>query len=252
MAEKSARPITPEDAAIVLDPLHPIVGKRSVYLIRHGHTKYNEQGQSSIDKIRGWIDVPLDSGGKEDAEIIGEMCRPLGIEVIVCSDLCRTVQTADIVAGILGLPVSAKTPAFRPWNLGDLQGRPTTEVLNDINHYINDAPDEDVLGGESFNTFKKRFLTGLQSVTDMIDKNRMQRVAVVTHFRGLKMADAWAEAGGGDNYNVDVDHFTKNDAKPGAILEVAPKPNGKGWEQRMLFRGFFNVGGKVLPAGAGS
>lgn len=239
------------DSEFKLDPIPPIAGRKSVYVIRHGHTKLNESSDSA-DRIRGWIDVPLDSGGKEDAELIGELVKGLGIEVIVSSDLKRSVETAEIIADALGLPLSAKTPAFRPWNLGDLQGEPTLEVLDDIKRHINDIPDEDISGGESFNDFKKRFLKGLHSVIDLIDNGSVHRIAIVTHFRGLKMADAWAEAGGGDGYEVDVDHFTKNDAKPGAILELNPEAKGTGWKQNMIFRGFDTKGKKPLPAGAGS
>lgn len=243
-----APPIRAKDLTVSLGPLHPAVGQKAVYLFRHGHTRYNEQGQSSIDYIRGWTDIDLDAGGKEDAKIIGEMAKTLGIEVIVSSDLIRAVETAEIIGDILGLPLSAKTPAFRPWNLGELQGQPTHQVKDDIKRYINDAHAKQVPGGESFDDFKERFLSGLRSVTDLIDNNIIQRIAIVTHFRGLKMADAWTAAGGGNDYNVDVDHFTRNDAKPGAVLQISPRKSG-GWEGDLIFKGFYNVGKKIDPVG---
>ncbi len=253
MAESKARPITPQDATLVLDPLHPVAGKHAIYLIRHGHTEYNETGRSSIDKIRGWIDIPLDKGGIDGAEIIGEMTRPLGIEVIACSDLKRAVQTAEIIGKMLELPISAKTPAFRPWNLGsDIQGKPTKEVMPLINYYLEDTPNEAPPDGESFNDFKNRFLSGIRSIINLIEKGRMHRVAIITHFRGVKLAQSWIAAGGENNYGVNTKNFTKNDLKPCAIIELNPTADSDNWEQKVLFHGFFNVRGKILPAGPGS
>jgi len=254
MADPQARPITPADATIELKPLHPIAGKKAIYLIRHGHTKLNEKGQTSIDKVRGWIDIALDKGGLEDAEIIGEMANPLGIEVIACSDLKRTVQTAEVVGDFLGLPVSARTPAFRPWNMGSaIQGEPTKEVLPTIMDYMRNRPDEKIPpDGESFNSFRDRFLSGLQSIMEMIENGRVHRVAIITHFRGLKLTQGWIEAGAKPGFDIDTSVFTKNDMKPCAIYEINPDEQLKKWDGHILFRGFFNVDGKVVPAGSGS
>lgn len=254
MAMSNARPITPADANFELKPLHPIAGKKAIYLIRHGHTKLNEQGQKSIDKIRGWIDIPLDQGGREDALIIGEMARPLGIEVITCSDLKRTVQTATIVGDMLGLPVSAKTPAFRPWNMGSaIQGQPTKEVMPTIKDYMDNQPGKRIPpDGESFDAFRTRFLSGLQALMALIEDSKIHRVAIISHFRGLKLTQAWIESGGRDNFDVNTKFFDKNDMKPCAIYEINPDASMKSWAGHILFGGFFNVDRKVIPAGSGS
>src|SRR6266568_9011797 len=43
-----------------------------LYIIRHGCTDMNGEGNTSADRIRGWSDVPLNDAGREDAVQAGE------------------------------------------------------------------------------------------------------------------------------------------------------------------------------------
>src|SRR5229473_1734909 len=45
-----------------LDPDKP-----TVLVIRHGSTELNSEGQGSPERIRGWLDIPLNAEGKTEA-----------------------------------------------------------------------------------------------------------------------------------------------------------------------------------------
>lgn len=92
------------------------------YLVRHGKDDETVRG--------GWSDHPLTVAGIHQAERlakdIADMKEKLAIRYIYSSDLCRTMQTAQIIADRLRLPVKP-LPQFREVNNGDLAG-----MKNDI------------------------------------------------------------------------------------------------------------------------
>src|ERR1700730_11081047 len=135
-------------------------GLRQVYVVRHGQTKMNNASDESEDRIRGWLDVPLTDVGREEAVGAAEQLTRVGVEVIVTSDLSRAEETAQIIGQAVGIKPSI-TDKLRPWDLGDLTGQPTSEVLADIARYVTQAPDDNVPGGESFNSFKARAFAGI-------------------------------------------------------------------------------------------
>lgn len=92
------------------------------YLVRHGQDDETVRG--------GWSDHPLTEAGihqaKRLAEDMAESKEELSIRHIYSSNLRRTMQTAQILAERLHLPVEA-LPQFREVNNGDLAG-----MKNDI------------------------------------------------------------------------------------------------------------------------
>src|ERR1043166_2636888 len=56
------------------------------YLIRHGATPMNA-GTGSIDRIRGWRNVPLSPQGHKEADKLGARLKGSGIKLLVHSDL---------------------------------------------------------------------------------------------------------------------------------------------------------------------
>lgn len=188
-----------------------------VILVRHGHTKLNNTSDKSEDRIRGWTDVPLDERGIKDAEKVSKkLNKKYEIDCIYSSDLSRAMDTAKI-CNIHDLPIE-KTKALRPWNLGDIQGQKTEEVLPEMTRLIkkgNEAPKN----GETFNAFKERFLDKLIEIVDEANEYGYQ-TAVFTHFRDLKCADAWIAAGAPDNFKIDIDTMLEDDFNPGALFEL--------------------------------
>ena len=68
--------------------------RRAIYLVRHGAI------QSPVDPKRfiGQLDLPLNDEGLLQAERLAEGLRDMPISAIFCSDLKRSVETAQIIA----------------------------------------------------------------------------------------------------------------------------------------------------------
>ena len=178
-------------------------------VIRHGTTQLNSDG-----RIRGWLNVPLSEEGRVDAQDMGKYLRNSPPDMIYTSDFDRAAETAKIISEATGTPIKETTEALRPWDLGDLAGQIASEVHPIISDYVTNRPDEKIPGGESFNTFKNRFLGKIQEITK---DNPGKLVAIVTHHRGERLLDGWADAGQPEDFSVDPDAFLQRGIPPGSL-----------------------------------
>lgn len=195
---------------LVNGPRHDLGATRPLDLIRHGSTKLNSE--KGGDKIRGWADIPLDDRGREEAKKMGQkLCdakrRP---DILVSSDLSRARETAHIISRACGIPVAGSTPVLRPWNLGHMQGKESAVVVPEIIKYIH-SPDTPVPGGESFNQFKNRFLSGLKELLHKFP----HRVAIVSHHRNERVLVALDKA---DWNGFDFKEFARRGDPPGSLV----------------------------------
>jgi probable phosphoglycerate mutase len=139
----------PDD--ITLDPSRQLIG----WISRHGQTILNKSGC-----WRGWENPPLDEVGLESAEKLGHWLSYEYPRVgrIVCSDLTRAVQTAEIIMqGCNPECVYLSTdPNLRPWNIPLFAGKEKTpERVALLRGFISN-PDVVVPDGESLNQFRDR------------------------------------------------------------------------------------------------
>lgn len=191
-------------------------GTALVHLIRHGATDMNNHSDDSRDRIRAWLDPPLNEDGRKDAEKAAKKAEKAGIEVVVSSDLKRAAQTAKTVGKAVGVePIM--TPKLRPWDLGDFTGKPSKEAYPQIVPYVTDKPDEPVPGGESFNDFTARSMQGLKFA---VGKAAGKPLAVVAHYRNMRHYAAWDEAGQPADHHIDHDEFNKKGGPPGDLVEM--------------------------------
>src|SRR5262245_17997040 len=84
----------------------------------HALTEDNENGVAT-----GWLPGRLSARGRENAMAMGRRRREDGIAAVFCSDLRRSVETAELAFGATGLPL------FLDWRLrecdfGELNGAP--------------------------------------------------------------------------------------------------------------------------------
>ena len=100
-------------------------------LVRHGTTRFNRKGDkgSSAERIRGWINVPLDAEGREQAKETAERLRQYPIEAVYSSPLVRAEETATRIAIESNLPTPTMDRGLMPWNVGEFAGQPTEDVL---------------------------------------------------------------------------------------------------------------------------
>jgi broad specificity phosphatase PhoE len=71
---------------------------KTIYFVRHGETEAN---MAKIVSGSG-SDTPLTKKGRQQAKKAGEDLKGKGIELVVCSPLGRTVETANIIAEEIG------------------------------------------------------------------------------------------------------------------------------------------------------
>src|SRR3954467_3405858 len=78
---------------------HPIGGRTSLYLVRHGRTLGNVNRM-----LCGWTDVPLDPYGIQQAHRVGErLAKGLSADVLLASPLQRARVTAEIIGAKMGM-----------------------------------------------------------------------------------------------------------------------------------------------------
>ena len=195
---------------------------RKIILIRHGATKLNSN-DVSVDRIRGWLDIPLSASGKEQAHSLAEKLKSDPPDVIVTSDLKRASETAKIISKAAGVPVSAELKELRPWNVGDLQGKLSKDVIPVLADYAVNKPTKKVPGGESFDDFRQRVFTGMDKV---LDKYKGV-VAIVTHHRVERLIKGWLAAGAKPDGKIDLPTFNKKGAHTGGA-ERLTYPEDKG------------------------
>ncbi|HVO63681.1 MAG TPA: histidine phosphatase family protein [Terriglobales bacterium] len=137
---------------------------RTLYLVRHGELIIDERHH-----FLGQLDLPLSPKGKEQAHELCECCELGSVTGIYCSDLCRSRETAEIIARPSGMPVTA-CGRLREISLGMWEGRAIKDIEThfpwefhargqDIEHYRPPS-------GESFADCRIRVLAALQEILD--------------------------------------------------------------------------------------
>jgi len=215
-------------------------GTTNIFVIRHGNTKLNAENNDSKDFVRGHLNIPLTKKGIKNAKDVAKTLKKDDLDVLFSSDLKRSKQTADIISEKVDLPVKDYTFDLRPWNLGKFQGEDFFKNKKKIIFYINhpDKPvpakegKEDVDSkGESFNIFKDRFLNFIKRIAK---KYKGQNIGIVTHYRGVKLLEAWMAAGHKDDNSFELKAFLKHDPEkdiPGSMHIYQIKDDYKNLEE---------------------
>lgn len=196
-----------------------------LYLIRHGKTALN--GSEATDRIRGWADVPLDATGRAQGDLLAAMFESKGLDDLYSSDLSRASDTADKIAAKAGL-VNCPQVEFRPWNLGDFQGQESADVAPELRHYVLETPTVPVPNGESFQDFEARFLPAFEKLLD--EAKTGKTVGLVTHYRCVKLAQAWLANGQADQLAIKPEEFLKADLEPADVLCVYWDAPNQRWQ----------------------
>jgi len=149
-------------------------------LLRHGQTPMSVQ-----KRYAGRSDVPLTDAGVAQAAAAAKRLASAGIDAIVASPLKRTVQTAEQVAGVTGLPVVTED-GFRETDFGDWEGLTFAEVRerwpSEMTAWLAD-PQVAPPGGESFAEVSERVTAALHRV---LAGRTGQRILIVSHVTPIK------------------------------------------------------------------
>jgi broad specificity phosphatase PhoE len=163
----------------------------SLHLARHGRTAYNDVG-----RFQGWLPVPLDETGREQARALGAEVAALAPVTLVCSHIARARETADIVGAAAGLePVVDER--FAETDCGDWTDRLFTEVMAEDPEGFRRFLEVDLSwgfpGGETFLQQQARVL---DAVEDWRGRREALPAVVVCHGNTIRLALAGLSAEG--------------------------------------------------------
>lgn len=173
-----------------------------LYIARHGQTPWN-----AARKIQGSTDVLLLEEGREMARITGETWAKEGLkfDAVYSSPLNRAYETAQLVSGYTGLPITVDQ-RLRELNFGVLEGQIYLH-LYDVNYdpahgsfFTRPELYETPENGESLEEICAR---GKDFLEDILSKHSDgQRILIVAHgamnkalmknIRGTEIKDFWA------------------------------------------------------------
>jgi len=148
-----------------------------ICLTRHGETDWNRLGI-----LQGWLDVPINDRGREQAHTMAEHFAATGFSAVWSSPLVRARETAEIIAQRLSLPAPQSHFGMKERHFGAIQGIPKSELaeLNPVllEQILRRNPAASFVGGESMDEFADRLLA---ACADIGSQHPGQMVLVVTH-----------------------------------------------------------------------
>jgi|HubBroStandDraft_5_1064220.scaffolds.fasta_scaffold61116_2 broad specificity phosphatase PhoE len=189
-------------------------------LVRHGHTSLNVPGRD--ERLRGWLDLPLDDQGMKEASETAERLTDYPVEAIYSSDLRRARQTAEVLRRRTHTHRITTTKELRPWNLGVFCGQRVMDILPFLN-LLNQHPDLIAPSGESFYQFYGRYSRRLTDLMRLASESQGCIVAV-THVRNVLASQTIIEHG-------DRDRVPVRGGPPTGTLIVVEKQDGV-WQMR--------------------
>jgi broad specificity phosphatase PhoE len=150
---------------------------RGILLIRHGNTTYD-------DKVDALLNPPLDEAGVERIKRSVKFLdtQDLNLRRIVSSPLQRALKVAEMISRG-NVRVTTHNEAL-PWNLGDLQGKKTSEVEAKI-EFLKNYPDLRAPHGESYRTFYNRWSGFLSKLMQYQEAKLDESILVATHSRNI-------------------------------------------------------------------
>ncbi len=141
-------------------------------LLRHAESEWNAQG-----RWQGQADTPLTERGKRHAGEAGPLLATF--EMLVCSDLCRARQSAEIIASGAGIDVIEIEPRLRERNAGPWQGLTREDIERDWPGYL--AGGRRPADYESDEQLTVRVDAALEDVALLADRRGTPEVLVITH-----------------------------------------------------------------------
>jgi len=210
---------------------------------RSDSTRYGERGRAALHsgeylkregqleeiakRISGNSSISLNSKGRVLADKLGQrIALKGGLDVLHSSPLPRAIETADAIAKHNPEMERAEpADALRPWRLGEMEGRESSDVGSLIEHYI-EHPEEvppgkgnDGKPGEPFENAKIRQLDYLLDVYTDSEIHPNMKIGVVMHSRGMELLKSWVDADCPEDYKLDIKDLLKpNDPEHADML----------------------------------
>jgi broad specificity phosphatase PhoE len=152
-----------------------------LYFVRHGESEANLLNEFS----NGLNKHGLTGKGRQQADMLARSLRGAGISRIYTSPILRALQTAEILAGDLGLAYTV-TEALREYDVGVLEGRSDAaswELFWQVSEswMARGEWDERLEGGESFNDIRRRFVPFVEALVQQLQPASSGGIVLVGH-----------------------------------------------------------------------
>ena len=156
-----------------------------LWLVRHGETDWNREL-----RLQGHLDAPLNALGLQQAQRLGLSLAAQGPRPLLASDLLRTRQTAEPLAGQWQTPALPDS-LWREQSFGVVEGLTLQEVQERhpdvVAGWRSHDPDFAPEGGESRRQFHARVMQAVQALLDRCSQEGWQSPVVVSHGGVLDM-----------------------------------------------------------------
>ena len=155
--------------------------KTRIIFVRHA------EAEGNLYRIfHGWTDSGITEKGHVQAKKAAERLKDVNIDVLYSSSLKRTIQTAQYIADIKGLPI-IRTDKLKEINGGDWEGEKWEDLPNiwpEEYHTWENAPHiHKMPNGETMEEFQQRLIN---EVMFIIDNNKGKDICVVTHGTAIR------------------------------------------------------------------
>jgi len=215
----------------------------TLVLLRHGVTPHTS-GKRFSGGLAG--DNPgLSDEGREQVRAAAAWLTELKdrIDVVVCSPVRRTRESAEIVAAELGLPLEEE-PGFAEMEFGAWDGLTFLEVAEQhkesFEAWLGDL-DAAPPGGESFRTVEARVMAGLDRV---LEEHAGRTVVVVSHVTPIKTLVA-------STLKAPLDAVFRMELSPASVTVISfypdpAAPDGSGFRASMRLFNALPPGDRTL------
>ncbi|MEE6206653.1 MAG: histidine phosphatase family protein [Alphaproteobacteria bacterium] len=162
------------------------------YIFRHGQSTYNIAGRTQGQTN----DSVLTNLGRKQAVNIGQRLKDKNIELIICSPLRRSKQTAELVNQSLNVPI-IDDMRFIEVDVGIIEGMHFSEIERDYAEEYkkwrsSDLRDDDFHfeGGESKREVRQRVMEGLEYY---VQNSPFTNIAISSH--GIMLSQILVQVG---------------------------------------------------------
>ncbi len=148
----------------------------TIYIIRHGRTKANEE-----QRFAGRTDEPLLPVGREQAKEAAQFLVSKPITAIYSSPLARTMETAQILAQIIKAPLKIEE-GLNEINIPQWDGKLKADLIKDLksNYAIwKQAPAS--FAKPNAETLQELQQRAVNTIEKIFSKHDNEQVVIVTH-----------------------------------------------------------------------
>lgn len=151
----------------------------TLYLIRHARSVGNSTG-----RVQGWLDLPLDDMGRQQAGRLGNRFRGWRFDALYSSPLARAADTARAIAAMTGTDIRFDA-RLREYNMGAFTGMTGEEIRSFLSGSGLSPRDEYEWVAPGGETAQETYDRTRAFMWDVVRRHPNQTVGVVSHAGAL-------------------------------------------------------------------